>query len=367
MYDVICVGGGVAGSVTASLLARNRHRVLILERTRFPHDKACGEGILPHGVRGLERLGVPLSPVTRIRGIRFRVGAESALLPFSSGHGLAVRRYHLDQALLSHARDVGVEVRRSAVRRVEPSRVFTDRGPLETRFVVGADGVHSMLHRAFGCQVRSSSTRIGFSTHFSNLDPDPDLVEVVCFSKGEVYIAPVEPGLTLVSLLVDRKLNLQRGDVPMFLRHLLPGRFQDTSPATPILGATPVSQTVDRVSGDRWLLVGDSAGCADPIGGQGISMAILGGELAAQVLDAALKEDAPLSIYAQRLRRLKEPGEKLTKLLYLMARRPRIVEWLFRRQGDLSPFMRMATGEQPFTGLGVLSPFVSSLWKEAHS
>ncbi len=56
--DVLVVGGGVAGATTARLLAEAGHRVIVLDRARFPRDKPCGEGVMPTGVRLLARLGV---------------------------------------------------------------------------------------------------------------------------------------------------------------------------------------------------------------------------------------------------------------------------------------------------------------------
>lgn len=56
--DVLVVGGGVAGATTARLLAEFGHHVILLDRARFPRDKPCGEGVMPTGVRLLDRLGV---------------------------------------------------------------------------------------------------------------------------------------------------------------------------------------------------------------------------------------------------------------------------------------------------------------------
>src|SRR5919106_5962384 len=61
-YDVVVVGAGPAGSATAAHLARTGARVMLVDRTAFPRDKACGGGLTPRGVAALERLKTALAP-----------------------------------------------------------------------------------------------------------------------------------------------------------------------------------------------------------------------------------------------------------------------------------------------------------------
>src|SRR5436309_16056238 len=78
--DVLVVGGGVAGATTARLLAEAGHRVIVLDRARFPRDKPCGEGVMPTGVRLLDRLGVlrqfPPGQWRALRGVEFVVNGR---------------------------------------------------------------------------------------------------------------------------------------------------------------------------------------------------------------------------------------------------------------------------------------------------
>lgn len=441
MADVICVGGGVAGAVTAGILARHGRKVLVLERRCVPRDKACGEGILPHGVAILDELGVPLPRATLTRGIRFRVledgmrgkggvdGTEpagwengrrsaggisgglrsepgAATVPFPEGRGLAVRRRELDAALRAFAAASGAEIRETTVRRVEvpgpldssgpparrewtgpalrprprgvagpgdsaaPVRVTTDSEVVEGSLLVGADGAHSLLHRSLNLRVRDPGTRIGFSTHFTGFAAEPDLVEVVCFRGGEVYIAPVGSGVTLVALLAERRLALRSSQVVSFLRSLLPLRMAGARLAGPVLGKAPLSFSVDRMAGERWALVGDAAGCVDPLTGEGMSLALVGGSMLAEALEAALAlRDAagvgapgwpgsgaravpwsrhPLAAYERRARAYRRSIERLTSVLLFAARRPWLARRLLQREAAMAPMMRVATGMEPF-------------------
>lgn len=427
MFDVICVGGGVAGATTAGVLARGGRRVLVLERSCVPRDKACGEGILPHGVHVLDRLGVPLPRATLTRGIHFRIGGESLVLDFPEGHGVAVRRFYLDDALRRFAIEAGAEVRQATVRQVDVfkevaerqpgtsraatllegrassgcppardssrpvgrekadpagrsgpgptmgGRVSTDQGIFEGNLLVGADGIHSVFHRDLGLRRRdpaggAGSRRIGFSTHLTGFRASPDLVEVVCFDGGEVYIAPVPGGLTLVALLVEERLGLRASDVFAFVSQLLPDRAVGTRLATPVLGSSPLAYSVDRIAGENWMLVGDSAGRIDPITGEGLSVALTSGVMAAEAAERALSGEGSLLEYETRVRAFRRPLEQVTSLLLYMSRHPRLARPFLRLgSGRLSVLMRVATGMEGFSWPGLVGSVLAPKGKPRSS
>src|SRR3954451_21558727 len=140
-YDVVVVGAGPAGSAAAlrALQVRPDARVLLLDRADFPRDKACGDGIAPHGIGELCALGVPEAvqgyrPVGWLR-IRSPGGAEVAAPPARADY--VVPRTVFDARLVAAAAARGAVVRRHKVRRIEqrPGHVVVD-GEIAGRVVV---------------------------------------------------------------------------------------------------------------------------------------------------------------------------------------------------------------------------------------
>jgi flavin-dependent dehydrogenase len=352
MTDVVCVGGSVAGAAAAGFLARAGKRVIVLDRAEFPRWKACGEGILPHGSAVLERLGVDLPDATTIRGIRFAVARGtsghslvSAWLPFPGRAGRALSRHVLDAAIRARAAELGAEFVRARAIRVEPGRVLTDRGIFEAPLLIGADGTRSLFHECLGIRVRPGRDRVGFSSHWEGALTEPGEVNVTAFRGGELYMAPVDAGLTLATLLVERRFLQQGGvsmrGIPAFLRERFPDRFARARRAGPILGAFPLGTRVERIAGDGWLLVGDAAGAIDPISGEGLSLALRGAEIASDVVLGGWDP----ARYTARMRELRRPIERLTGFMLFLARHPRLAGMLFRHEKRLAPMMRVAVGE----------------------
>ncbi|MDP9406346.1 MAG: FAD-dependent monooxygenase, partial [Actinomycetota bacterium] len=122
-YDVVVVGAGPAGSAAAlrALQVQPEARVLLLDRSDFPRDKTCGDGVAPHGLDVLARLGVRgavdgYPPVPRLR-LRAPTGQVMAGAMARPGH--VVPRSVFDARLVAAARERGAEFRRHRVRRVQ--------------------------------------------------------------------------------------------------------------------------------------------------------------------------------------------------------------------------------------------------------
>ncbi len=314
--DVIVVGGGPAGSVTAALLAERGHRVLLLDKARFPRHKACSEYVNAAGRRllvelGLERdldaLGAHRMEAMLIHapgGRRF-LADFAAVEPGATALGLS--RLRLDGLLLDRARAAGGEVHEGAHVRdviVAGSRVLgveaTIEGVRETLrapLTIGADGRHGIVARSLALEHPLRwPRRTGLVAHYRGVAGLDSWGEMHVFQGGYAGLAPLEDGLTNVAFVADSATVAGR-DEPLdafFARGLLgipevASKLAGAERVGGIRGVGPMAHRARRVAGDGFLLVGDAANFLDPFTGDGVYEALRGAHLAAPVADAALR------------------------------------------------------------------------------
>jgi menaquinone-9 beta-reductase len=360
--DVLVVGGGVAGATTARLLAEAGHRVIVLDRARFPRDKPCGEGVMPTGVRLLDRLGVlaKILPGQRhtLRGVGFVVNGRDQVrgdFPDVGGgfdRGLGVKRLVLDHHLLEHARaHPGVEVHEgeAATEAAWPpgrlAEVSTPSARYRARPVVGADGARSLVRRRLGLELpRGRGRRYGLRAHFSFRDgrPPGDYVTVYCDPGAECYTTPVSETELGVALLVERgrmrsfagRVEAAYDDYLLGVPHLR-AAVRGGRRTSAVLACGPFDVWARSRVADRAVLVGDAGGYLDPVTGEGISLALQGACWAAEVIDDALRHNdlsaARLVPYHARLEGALRHYKVLTRAVLRLVRHERLAALVVRR------------------------------------
>jgi geranylgeranyl reductase family protein len=314
--EVVVVGGGPAGSLTAALLAARGRRVLLLDKARFPRHKACSDYINPAAARlltdlglagELDTLGAHRTEAMRIHapGGRAFLADFTAVAAGSTARGLT--RYRLDALLLDRARDAGVDVREGArVRelliadgRVGGVRATVDgeRVTLRAPLVVGADGRHGVVARALALEAPLPwPRRTGLVAHFRGVQGLDHEGAMHVAHHGYAGLAPVEDGLANVAFVTASAAVLRRdGPLEDFFAAALAripavaARLAGAERVGGIRGVGPMAHRARRVAGDGFLLVGDAAGFLDPFTGDGIAEAIRGAMLAAPIIENALR------------------------------------------------------------------------------
>jgi halogenation protein CepH len=331
-FDLIVIGGGPAGTTTATLVALQGHKVLLLEKERFPRYQ-IGESLLPltiHAICGM--LGVldeikQAGFVPKFGGVfrwgarqepwHFTFGAVRDLEKAGAGYAYQVERARFDHILLNNARRRGVDVREghTAVApivehgRVAGVRFVDDQGresSARAPFVVDASGNGSPLYRHVGERVYSEFFRnVALFCYFENAGRMPGdqagSVLSVAFDEGWFWFIPLSDTLTSVGAVIAREhADLLQDDHETVMR-----RFIDSAPLIKSLLSTARRVTDGpygrfRVRKDYsysntrfWrpglMLAGDAACFIDPVFSSGVHLATYSGLLAARSINTVLR------------------------------------------------------------------------------
>jgi flavin-dependent dehydrogenase len=305
MIDLLVVGGGPAGLATAIHGAKAGLEAVVVERRSGPIDKACGEGLMPHTLRHLERLGV--HPHGKpFRGISYWDGDRHVDAPFRRGTGRGVRRTVLHSALLDAAASAGVRICHDEVGEISQDATSVRAGHWRARYLAAADGLHSPIRRSLGLERPSpGARRWGIRRHVRTA-PWSDYVEVHWAPGAEAYVTPVADDCVGVAVLKSRRggFDSHLAEFPA-LRERIEGR-----PHEPDRAAGPLRQRVSSRAAGRVLLVGDAAGYVDALTGEGLGLAFG----AAELLVKAVVAERP-DTYDRQWRRMTRRYRMLTAAL----------------------------------------------------
>jgi flavin-dependent dehydrogenase len=309
--EVAVVGAGLAGASLALRLARRGVGVVLLEAHAFPREKLCGEYLSPEGGEVLRRLGLGSAlegagyhPIRRVRVTTPRgTSLEAEVAGPDDVPGVGLSRAALDGLIVAEAERAGARFL-DATRVVEPVieggaavGLWARRGDgrtlrVDARLVVAADGRQSaVVSRTGERRVRSRfrPAHFGLKRHVVVEDPgasEPEgCVSLHLVPGGYVGTCRIEGGRTNVcGLLRESDLKRHRGDLDAlagadFGRNPALGAVHAASvPAGPWKTVAGVRVEVARPRVPGVLYVGDARGTVDPLGGQGMTMALLGAE-----------------------------------------------------------------------------------------
>jgi len=375
---VVIIGGGPAGLAAGIVLASNQIPTALFERDALPRDKPCGEGIMPTGVRFLQRYavdtGIDRDQVFPFQGITYRAFRRSqATGTFREGCGWGMPRKVLSNALFQRASQIeNLEIYPNTQPDVtidDHGRVNlqTKYGQLHPRLVIGADGLTSTVRKSAGIRELSRHYhRWGVRQHFS-VKPWSQNVEIYWEDGIEAYVTPCGPELIDIAFLWDRsriKPSLAgKSVVAGFLKYFpeLIDRLGGAQSYDPPMAVGPLERRIRGPAADGILLMGDAAGYLDAITGEGISLAFAQAVALERTVVPLLREKpalngsltkADLSPYASAYRQIVFPYQCITRLLLALSTRPllveRIIDLLNRRPTLFQVLLSLNMGIPPW-------------------
>ncbi len=313
--EVLVVGAGPAGSAAAAWAARGGLDVLLADAETFPRDKACGDGLTPRAIAELDQLGLHdwVRSQGMNRGLRAAGFGQELLLPWPGGslpaNGGAVPRVELDARIREVALESGAQPFEGA-RAVDVVRdgdrvtavVFRSAGDTTTTVrcshLVVADGARSTLGRvlgrewhrdtAFGVAARGyirsgRSDDPWISSHLELRGTEDEVLAgygwVFPLNNGEVNIGvgtlatDKRPAGVRLRGLIEHYANARRDDWQL-----------DGPVRTHASALLPMGGAVSGVAGANWALIGDAAGCVNPLNGEGIDYGLETGRLVAELI-----------------------------------------------------------------------------------
>lgn len=364
--DVCIIGAGPGGSVTALFLAKHGIPSVVVDKAKFPRDKICGDALSGKVVEVLKKLDekivteLHLSPIqVGSWGVKFIApNLKHIRIPFKKDFdkqqrapGFISRRVDFDNFL------VEIIKQNSSIQLFEETEIknfelqkdgwmLSDNNGEEVihaKLIIAADGAHSAFAKQVGkIQVEQSHYCAGVRAYYKGVtELDEDNFIELHFTKeflpGYFWIFPLPGGRANVGVgmrsdyVSKRKVNLKKMMTEIIEKYpSLSRRFEKAEPEGEIKGyGLPLGSKKRKISGERFMLIGDAASLIDPFTGEGIGNAMMSGMIAAEVVKNRLREEifsaSALNEYDEKVYNRLWSELKLSKQMQELVKYP----WLF--------------------------------------
>ena len=325
--DILVVGAGPGGSTAAFGLSKAGYDVLLVDKASFPRDKTCGDAISPLAVQHLANMGIlpdiinagarviRSASISGTRGIKVQAEFHS-FLNSDNPHGLAMPRYEFDQLLLSAAVKMGTrfqpgitvrDISRQGDEIIKIEAASKDASiEIQAKYYIIAVGANIGLLRNNG--FLDAKIALAKATRgYYQIEPHPSLGYDFFYKKelfpGYGWVFPVKEDQVNIGVGTGGKKNLPSQALPDFVEYLscqniiVNPRLIGQIKSYPLRIDFPSQQ----ISGENWLLVGESAGLVNPLTGEGIDLAIESGTIAAQEVINRFGQAGMAEMYRSRV------------------------------------------------------------------
>lgn len=298
-YDVIIVGGGLAGLTSAIMLGRSKARVLLIEKKQYPFHKVCGEYVSNETLGFLKSIGFdPMQHgAAAISHLKLSTPSGKTFCSGLDMGGFGLSRYVLDEALYNLARAAGAQALHAKVHEIkregETYQVQVANGDLYTcSFVIGSYGKRTLLDRTLDRGfMKERSGFMAVKYHLLAREPDNEialhafrggycgLVKIEEEKYNLCYLYKRDTSFTSVKSLEEQVLSRN----PQLEKIFSTSRF---SPAKPEV-ISEISFAQKKLVEDGVFMLGDTAGLIAPLCGNGMAMAIHSAKLLCDILTGA--------------------------------------------------------------------------------
>jgi flavin-dependent dehydrogenase len=345
-WDVVIIGAGPAGSLAAFLLAREKLKVLLVDRQVFPRPKVCGCCLNGNAVAALEESGlahiikdnkaVPLNEMC--------LGSLALSETFSLQRQMVISRERLDFTIILEAINAGasfLEDTQGELGELENGfrQVLLKNGHREfsttARVVIAADGLGGRLlvRKKITSHISGRNTRIGAGVI---LESAPDFYRtgklfMACGKGGYLGLVRLEDGRLDLAAAMDPTMVKKHGSIGLFAKSLIQEMgwpVPDKMEIASWRGTPTLTGHIGKVFDERLFVVGDSAGYIEPFTGEGMAWALSGAKLVAPlVVQAVHSWDKKLGSQWQQLhRKFIKKRQLFCRFMSMLLKWPRLVQ-----------------------------------------
>ncbi len=287
-YDIIIVGGGLAGLTAAIQLSLGQYAVLVIEKKPYPHHKVCGEYVSNEVVPYLESLGVDLNSagIVHIDTLQMSTHSGNSITTKLPLGGFGISRYTFDNLLYDRAVKAGVEFIFEAVSSInyrdEVFRVHTASKKFTCSIAIGAYGKRSGLDKKLNREfIQQKSPWLGVKCHYEYENFSDNLVALHNFKGGYGGLSKTEDGSVNFCYLANFENFKKFNSIEDFNQHVVAHNpylndfLRDANPKfKKPLSIAQISFEKKEAVENHVLMCGDSAGLIHPLCGNGMAMAI---------------------------------------------------------------------------------------------